>query len=116
MVIRRGLRVSTRFHLIKMRYSIEPRDRIYVSSYGFLFFAKNMDKSLSNKYSQKLLDSAKTSATDAIKPASKKAIQKPAEATGDLICNKIANKITSISKKPVKKLPNNDEREEEMWK
>ena len=44
---------------IKMRYSIEPRDRIYVKGYGFLSFAKNMSKSLSNKYGQKLLDSAK---------------------------------------------------------
>ena len=33
---------------IKMRYSIEPRDRIYVKGYGFLSFAKNMGKSLSN--------------------------------------------------------------------
>ena len=42
-----------------MRYSIEPKDRIYVKGYGFLCFAKNMGKSLSNKYGQKLLDSAK---------------------------------------------------------
>ena len=99
--------------IIKMRYSIEPRDRIYVKGYGFLSFAKNMGKSLSNKYSQKLLDSAKKSTTDAIKTASKRSIQKTAEATDDLIGNKIADKITSISKKPVKELPNNDEREEE---
>ena len=31
-----------------MRYSIEPRDRIYVKGYGFLSFAKNMGKSLIN--------------------------------------------------------------------
>ena len=42
--------------IIKMRYSIEPRD---VKGYGFLSFAKNMGKNLSNKYGQKLLDSAK---------------------------------------------------------
>ena len=41
--------------IIKMRYSIEPRDRIYVKGYGFLFFDKNMGKSVSNKYGQKLL-------------------------------------------------------------
>ena len=82
-----------------MRYSIEPRDRIYVKGYGFLSFAKNMGKSLSNKYGQKLLDSAKKSTTDAIKTASKRAIQKTAEATGNLIGNKIADKITSVSKK-----------------
>ena len=56
-----------------------------------------MGKSLSNKYGQKLLDSAKKSTTDAIKTASKRAIQKTAEATGDLIGNKIADKITSVS-------------------
>ena len=44
---------------IKMRYSIEPRDIIYVNRYGFLSFAKNMVKILSNKYGQKILDSAK---------------------------------------------------------
>ena len=42
-----------------MRYSIEPKDRIYVKGYEFLSFAKKkMDKDLSNKYSQKRLDSA----------------------------------------------------------
>ena len=80
-----------------MRYSIEPRDRIYVKGYGFLSFAKNMGKTLSNKYGQKLLDSAKKSTTHAIKTASKRAIQKIAEAAGDLIGNKIADKITSVS-------------------
>ena len=55
-----------------MRYSIELRDRKYVKRYGFLSFAKNMGKSLSNKYGQKLLDSAKNSTADAIKTASKK--------------------------------------------
>ena len=60
-----------------MRYSFEPRDRIYVKEYGFLSFAKNMSKSLSNKYSQKLLDSAKESTADAIKTASKGQFKKP---------------------------------------
>ena len=82
-----------------MRYSIEPRDRIYVKGYGFLSFTKNMGKSLSNKYGQKLIDSAKKSTTDVIKTASKRAIQKIAEATGDLIGNKIADKTTIVSKK-----------------
>ena len=97
-----------------MRYSIEPRHRIYVKGYEFLSFAKNMGKSLSNKYGQRLLDSAKKSTTDVIKTASKKAIQKTAKATGDLIGNKIADKITSVSKKkPAKELPN-DETEEDV--
>ena len=95
-----------------MRYSIEPRDRIYVKGYGFLSFAKNMGKSLSNKYGQKPLDSAKKSTTDAIKTASKRAIKKTAEATGDLIGNKIADKITSASKKKsTKELPNDETKE-----
>ena len=52
---------------------------------------------------------SKKSTTDAIKTASKKAIQKTAEATDDLIGNKIADKITSVSKKkPDKELPNNN--------
>ena len=92
-----------------MRYSIEPRDSIYVKGYGFLSFAKNMAKSLSSKYGQKLLDSAKKYIADAIKTASKRAIQKTPEATGDLIGNKIADTITNTSKKSTKKLPTIDE-------
>ena len=84
---------------IKMRYSIEPRDRIYVKEYGFLSFAKNIGTYSSNKYSHKLLDTTKKSTTDVIKAVSKRAIQKTAEATGDLIGNKIADKITSKAKK-----------------
>ena len=55
---------------------------------------------MSNKYSQKLLDSAKKSTTDAIKTASKRAIQKTAEATGDLIGDKTVDKIKINSKSP----------------
>ena len=58
--------------IIKMKYSTEPRDRIYVRGNGFLLSAKNMGKSLSNKYGQKLPDSAKKSTIDEIKTASKK--------------------------------------------
>ena len=59
------------------------------------FCLKNMGKSVSNKYGQKLLDSAKKSTRNVIK-----SIEKTVDATGDLIGNKIADKITSISKKP----------------
>ena len=56
-----------------MRYSIKPRDVVeYVIGYRSFSFAKNMGKNLSNKYSQKRLDGAKKSGTDAIKTASKK--------------------------------------------
>ena len=70
-----------------------------------------MSKSLSNKYGQKLLDSAKKPATDAIKTASKRGIKKAAKATGDLIGNKIADKITSVSNKKSAKELLNDETE-----
>ena len=75
-----------------MHYSIEPRERRYVKGYGFLSFAKNMGthatkvaRNLNNKYGQKLANSTKKSATDALKIASKRAIQKTAKATGDLV-------------------------------
>ena len=91
---------------MKMSYSIEPRERRYVKGYDFLSFARNIgthaakvSKNMSNRYSQKLVESAKKSTTDAIKTASKRAIQKTVEATGDIIGNKIADKITSASKK-----------------
>ena len=45
----------------KMRYSIELRGRLYVKGYVFLSFAKNLGENLSNKYGQKLLESAKKS-------------------------------------------------------
>ena len=89
-----------------MCYSIEPKERRRVKGYGFLSFAGNIGthaaevtKNMSNKYSQKLVETAKKSATDAIKTVSKRAIQKIAEATGDLVGNKIADKITSASRK-----------------
>ena len=49
------------------RHSIEPRDRIFVTGYENLCFAKNtaknigksMSKYLSSKYSQKRMDHAK---------------------------------------------------------
>ena len=80
---------------------------IYVEGCGFLSFAKSVGthatkiaEYMSNKYSQKLLRSAKISTIDAIKTTSKRATQKTAEATCDLIRNKISGKITSISKCP----------------
>ena len=81
-----------------------PKDRRYAKGYGFLSFAKNIGKNKSNKYSQKLVDTAKKSSTDARKTVSKRAIQKTAEETGNLIGNKIADKITSVSKKSPKEL------------
>ena len=49
-----------------MHYSIKPRERRYVKGYGFLSFARNIGtntakvaKNMSNKHSQKLVDTAK---------------------------------------------------------
>ena len=50
-----------------MPYSVQPKDQIFVKSYGFLSLAKNMikniskniSKNLSSKYNQKLLHHAK---------------------------------------------------------
>ena len=94
-----------------MRYLIEPSDRIYVKDYGFLSFVKNIGKnatkvakSMSNKYSQKFLDSGKKSTADAIETAPKRAIQKTAEATGGLIGNKIADNANAKLYVPVVKI------------
>ena len=94
--------------IYKMRYSIEPRGRIYLKGYELLSFAKIMDKYLWDKYSQKRLDTAKKSTTNPIKIVSKRTIKKKAEAICDLIGNKIADKMTSVSKKSNKKLPNDE--------
>ena len=96
----------------KTRNSLQLRDickrifSIFVKGYGFLSFAKHMGKSigrniskiLSGKYSQKRLDHAKKFATNVFKTSSKRGIPKTAEAAGDLIGNKIAKRITKVSK------------------
>ena len=75
-----------------MRYSTEPKKRIYVKGYGFMSFARNF----SDKYSKSLIDKGnKTFA----KTAGKRILKESAKATGDLIGNKIADKITA---KPIK--------------
>ena len=56
-----------------MRYAIEPKERRSVKGNGFLSFAKSIGSNLSNKYGQKLVDTAKRSATDALKIACKRA-------------------------------------------
>ena len=57
---------------------------------------KIISKNLSRKYSQKHLDHAKQSATDAFKTDSKRAIQKTVEAFGELIGTKIADNIPKV--------------------
>ena len=72
--------------------SIEPRTRKYIKGYGFLSFARN----LFNKYGKQLLDAAFKRGLNGLKTASKKVVQKAAEATGELIGNKITDKILKL--------------------
>ena len=52
-----------------IRYLVQPRNRVFVKVYGFLYFAKNMGSNISEqisknvrgKYSQKRQDHAKQS-------------------------------------------------------
>ena len=109
-----------------MRYSLEPKYRKYVQGYGFLSFARkfgdkygkklintatktgiNVAKKFGDKYGKNLMDTAKKSGINAARTASKRVVQKTAEATGDLIGNKIADKITSLDK-----LKNKDKKDE----
>ena len=55
---------------------------------------------MSKKYSKKRLDGAKKSTTNAIKTASKRAIEKTTKASGNLIGDKIADKMKNVSTPP----------------
>ena len=77
-----------------MRYSTEPRYRKYVEDYGFLPFARKFG----DKYGKKLMNTTTKKVIGAAKTASKRVVKKTAEATGDLIENKIADKITLVGK------------------
>ena len=77
-----------------MRYSTEPKYRKYLKGYVFLSFARKVG----DKYGKKLMDTATKTRIDAAKTASKRMVQKTAEGTGDLIENKVADKITSLGK------------------
>ena len=78
-----------------MRYSIEPKKRIYVKGYGFMSFARNF----SDKYSKSLIDKGINVNKTFAKTAGRRILKESAKATGDLIGNKIADKITA---KPIK--------------
>ena len=66
-------------------------------------------KTFGDKYDKKLIDAATKTGIDAAKTISERVLQKPAEATGDLIGNKIADKITSIGKPKEKEKPKETE-------
>ena len=73
-----------------MRHSLEPEYIKYVKGYGFLSFARNFN----SKYGKKLTDTAIKTGKDFATIDCKKIVHKSAEATGDLVGNKIADKIT----------------------
>ena len=81
-----------------MRFSTKSTFIKYVKGYGFLSFARKHG----DKYVKKLMDTATKTGIDAVKIASKWVVQKTAETTGDLIGNKIANKITLLDKTKIK--------------
>ena len=55
-------------------------------------------RKVGDEYGKTLMDTATRTGIDAAKAASKRVVQKTAKATGDLIGNKIAEKITSVGK------------------
>ena len=91
---------------MKMRYSTKPKFRKYIKGYDFLPFARKFG----DNCGKKVMDTDTKTGTDATKTASKRVVQKTAEATGDLIRNKIADKVTSLGK--TKSKEKEDERQE----
>ena len=55
-------------------------------------------RKLGDEYGKKLMNTATKTGIDAAKTASKRVVKKIPEAAGDLIANKIADKITSLGK------------------
>ena len=106
-----------------MRYSLEPTYRRYVKGYGFLSFTRKFGdkygKKLMNtativgtgKYGKKIVDTTKKQGSEFAKTAGKRIDKKSAEATGDLIGNKITDKITSLGKSKSKEKEINEEEE-----
>ena len=90
--------VNTEFSSVEVWFTDQARKAFEiednVKGYEFLSFAGTYG----DKYGKKLMDTAAKTGIDAAKTASKRVVQKAPEATGDLIENKIADKITSVGK------------------
>ena len=80
-----------------MKNFIEDRDQIYVRSYEFLSFAKDMSKNLNSKYQQRFLDTTNNLAKDALNISSQRALQNATTAAGDVVGNKIEEKLVSAA-------------------
>ena len=70
------------------------------NKYGRKIFDKSLDvgKSMEKKYGKQMLDNSLSAGKDFAKIAGKKVLTKSAEAAGDLIGNKIADRITESSR------------------
>ena len=66
------------------------------NEYGKKLF--DVSKSMKNKYGKKILDNSLSAGKDFAKIADKTVLTKSAEATGDLIGNKIADRITKSAR------------------
>ena len=75
------------------------------NKYGKKIFDKSLDlgKSMKKKYCKKILDNSLSADKDFAKIAGKKVLTKRAEATGDLIGNKIADRITKNARNKAQK-------------
>ena len=56
----------------------------------------DVSKSMKNQYGKKILDNSLSAGKDFAKIAGKKVLTKSTEATGDLISNKIADRILKV--------------------
>ena len=75
------------------------------NKYGRKIFDKSIDvgKKMSNKYVRKILDKSMDAGKYFSKVARKKVLHKSAEATGEIIGNKIADRITRSSRNKAQK-------------
>ena len=75
------------------------------NEYGRKIFDKSIDvgKSMKKKYGKKILDNSISTGKDFAKIAGKKVLTESAETNGDLIGNKIADRITKISRNKYQK-------------
>ena len=75
------------------------------NKYGKKLFNKSIDvgQKMSNKYGRKILDKSMDADKDFAKIAGKKVLTKSTEATGNLIGNKIADRITKSSRNKERK-------------
>ena len=75
------------------------------NEHGRKIFDKSIDvgKSMKKKYGKKILDNSLSAGKEFAKIAGKKVLTKSAEATGDLIGNKIADRITTSARNKAQK-------------